>query len=85
MFYLATRAAADALGWSERVGSFTPGCEADFIVLDPQATPLIARRSERSETLEEQLFAFAMLGDDRVIGEVYVMGEAASAPASVAH
>ncbi|NUA29792.1 guanine deaminase [Cupriavidus basilensis] len=85
MFYLATRAAADALGWSERVGSFTPGCEADFIVLDPQATPLIARRSERSETLEEQLFAFAMLGDDRVIGEVYVMGEPASAPASAAH
>ncbi len=77
MFYLATRAAADALGWSERVGSFTPGCEADFIVLDPQATPLIARRSARSETLEEQLFAFAMLGDDRVIDQVYVMGEAA--------
>ncbi|AOY91266.1 guanine deaminase [Cupriavidus sp. USMAA2-4] len=76
MFYLATRAAADALGWSERVGSFTPGCEADFIVLDPQATPLIARRSARSETLEEQLFAFAMLGDDRVIDQVYVMGEA---------
>lgn len=85
MFYLATRAAADALGWSERVGSFTPGCEADFIVLDPQATPLIARRSERSASLEEQLFAFAMLGDDRVIGEVYVMGEAASVAASVAH
>ena len=54
-------------------------------MLDPQATPLIARRSERSETLEEQLFAFAMLGDDRVIDEVYVMGEPASAPASVAH
>ncbi len=85
MFYLATRAAADALGWSERVGSFTPGCEADFIVLDPQATPLIARRSERSETLEEQLFAFAMLGDDRVIGNVYVMGEAAGASAPAAH
>ncbi len=76
MFYLATRAAADALGWADRIGSFTPGCEADFIVLDPHATPLITRRSDRSETLEEQLFAFAMLGDDRVIDTVYVMGEA---------
>ena len=56
---------------------FVRGNEADFIVLDPQATPLLARRSARSETLEEQLFAFAMLGDDRVIDSVYVMGERA--------
>ncbi|MNL87759.1 guanine deaminase [compost metagenome] len=51
-------------------------------MLDPQATPLIARRSNRSETLEEELFAFAMLGDDRVIDSVYVMGEAAHVPAA---
>ncbi|CAG9176471.1 guanine deaminase [Cupriavidus pampae] len=76
MFYLATRAAADALGWADRIGSFEAGCEADFVVLDPDATPLISRRSSRSETLEEQLFAFAMLGDDRVIEDVYVMGQA---------
>ncbi|MGH8787957.1 MAG: guanine deaminase [Cupriavidus necator] len=82
MFYLATRAAAEALGWTDRVGSFGEGCEADFIVLDPKATPLIARRSSRSETLEEELFAFAMLGDDRVIDSVYVMGEAAHVPAA---
>ncbi|UIF87049.1 guanine deaminase [Cupriavidus sp. UYPR2.512] len=82
MFYLATRAAAEALGWTDRVGSFGEGCEADFIVLDPKATPLIARRSNRSETLEEELFAFAMLGDDRVIDSVYVMGEAAHVPAA---
>ena len=80
MFYLATRAAAEALGWSDRIGSFSEGCEADFIVLDPEATPLIARRSGRSETLEEQLFAFALLGDDRVIDSVYVMGEAVQTP-----
>jgi guanine deaminase len=82
MFYLATRAAAKALGWTDRVGSFGVGCEADFIVLDPKATPLIARRSNRSETLEEELFAFAMLGDDRLIDSVYVMGEAAHVPAA---
>jgi guanine deaminase len=85
MFYLATLGGARSMQLEGTIGNFVAGAEADFIVLDPQATPLIARRSERSETLEEQLFAFAMLGDDRVIGEVYVMGEAASAPASVAH
>lgn len=76
MFYLATRGAAEALGWADRIGSFSVGCEADFVVLDHEATPLIARRSSRSETLEEQLFAFAMLGDDRVVDNVYIMGEA---------
>ena len=81
MFYLATRAAAEALGWTGRVGSFSEGCEADFVVLDPKATPLIARRSNRSETLEEELFAFAMLGDDRVIDSVYIMGEPVRAAA----
>ena len=81
MFYLATRAAAEALGWTGRVGSFGEGCEADFVVLDPKATPLIARRSNRSETLEEELFAFAMLGDDRVIDSVYIMGEPVRAAA----
>ena len=39
----------------------------------------------RSTTLEEQLFAFALLGDDRAIERVYVMGEvAATAAASAA-
>lgn len=84
MFFLATRGAAEALGWADRIGSFTPGNEADFIVLDPAATPLLARRSERAATLEEQLFAFAMLGDDRVIDTVYVMGETAGAGAATA-
>ncbi|MGY8524980.1 guanine deaminase [Paracidovorax citrulli] len=79
MFYLATRAGAQALGWGDRVGSFQPGNEADFIVLDPAATPMLARRSARAETLEEQLFAFAMLGDDRAISDVYIMGEPAGA------
>lgn len=75
MFYLATRGAAEALGWADRIGSFEPGCEADFIVLDPGATPLVARRSERTETLEEQLFALALLGDDRIVAQTYLMGE----------
>lgn len=82
MFFLATRGAAEALGWADRIGSFAAGNEADVIVLDPAATPLIARRSERAATLEEQLFAFAMLGDDRVVDTVYVMGEAAGAPSA---
>jgi len=75
MFYLATRGGAEAMGWADRIGSFAVGNEADCVVLDPASTPLLARRSERCETLEEHLFALAMLGDDRAVDAVYVMGE----------
>ncbi|MEO8738337.1 MAG: guanine deaminase [Casimicrobiaceae bacterium] len=73
-FYLATRGAANALGLSDRIGSFAPGTEADFIVLDPDATPLLSRRFAMAETLAERLFALMILGDDRTIAATYVQG-----------
>ena len=75
MFYLATLGAARAMDLEGTIGSFTPGAEADFVVLDPQATPLMARRSAHCNTLEEQLFALALLGDDRTIFATYAMGK----------
>ncbi|MDO3559236.1 guanine deaminase [Ralstonia pseudosolanacearum] len=77
LFYLATRGAAEALGWQDRIGSFVPGAEADFIVLDPAATPLLARRNARAETLEAQLFSLALLGEDRAVAATYIQGEPA--------
>ena len=74
MFYLATLGAARSLQLDDTIGSFAAGCEADFIVVDPQATPLLARRSANTESLEEQLFALALLGDDRVIAATYSAG-----------
>jgi guanine deaminase len=75
MFWLATAGAAQALDLADRVGTLKPASEADFIVLDPQATPLLARRTARTGTLEELLFAFALLGDDRAIYETYAAGK----------
>jgi guanine deaminase len=74
MFYLATLGAARALQLEGTIGSFAPGAEGDFIVLDPKATPLLARRSARVENLEELLFALALLGDDRAIAATYSGG-----------
>lgn len=76
-FYLATLGAARALGKAEAIGSIAPGREADLVVLDPAATPLLARRMARAETLEERLFTLMMLGDDRAVAATYVLGEAA--------
>jgi guanine deaminase len=62
-----TAGAARALGLEGVVGNLQPGCEADFVVLNPQATPLLARKTAQAESLDELLFALIVLGDDRVI------------------
>ena len=74
MFYLATLGAARAMRLEGTIGNFAPGAEADFIVLDPKATPLLARRTAHSDTIEETLFALALLGDDRAIRATYAAG-----------
>ncbi|MEO8163827.1 MAG: guanine deaminase [Betaproteobacteria bacterium] len=74
-FYLATLGGAKALGLDDRIGSFAPGREADFVVLRMDSTPLIARRMKTAHTPAERLFALMMLGDDREIGATYIMGE----------
>ncbi|MCE3603354.1 guanine deaminase [Massilia sp. P8910] len=74
MFYLATLGAARSMQLEGTIGSFVAGAEADFIVLDPKATPLLARRTERCNNLEELLFALALLGDDRCIRATFAAG-----------
>ncbi|HEY4298313.1 MAG TPA: amidohydrolase family protein, partial [Paraburkholderia sp.] len=75
MFWLATAGAAAALDLADKVGTLAEGSEADFVVLDPAATPLLARRTAHVESLEELLFALATLGDDRAVFETCVAGE----------
>ena len=47
------------------IGNLQPGCEADFVVLDPKATPLLARKTAQAASLDELLFSLIVLGDDR--------------------
>jgi guanine deaminase len=62
-----TAGAAQALGLKGVVGNLQPGHEADFVVLNPQASPLLARRTQQASDLEELLFALIVLGDERVV------------------
>jgi guanine deaminase len=73
-FFLATLGAARILGLEHRIGTFKIGSEADFIVLDLGASPLIARRTAQSRTLTEKLLVLMSVGDDRVIGRTYILG-----------
>ncbi|MGI9284580.1 MAG: guanine deaminase [Pseudomonadales bacterium] len=73
-FYLATLGGARSLDMEDKIGNFESGKEADFIVLDKAATPLLEFRLAKCKNLFEQLFVFAMLGDDRAIKASYAAG-----------
>jgi guanine deaminase len=69
LWWLHTVGGAQSLGLAGTVGNLVPGAEADFVVLDPAATPLLARRTAAAQSLDELLFAFIVLADDRAVSE----------------
>ena len=75
--YLATLGGAQTLDLDDLIGNFKPGKEADFVVLDYDATPLLSKRLKRCKTLIEKIFVIQMLGDDRVVKNVHILGEEA--------
>ncbi len=77
LFYEMTLGGASALSMQQHVGNFAVGKEADFVVLDYSATPLLERRISVANSIEEKLFALIVLGDDRCTEATYLMGEAA--------
>ena len=44
-------------------------------LLDPQATPLLARRTAQSRSLSELLLVLMTLADDRAVAATYILGE----------
>ncbi len=74
-FYLATLGSATALGIEDRVGTFKVGHDADIVVLDPRATPLLNLRANVADTLEELLFVMMICADDRAIEATYIAGK----------
>ncbi|MEG3436701.1 guanine deaminase [Pannus brasiliensis CCIBt3594] len=80
--YLATLGGAKALELHDRIGNFEVGKEADFIVLDMRATPLMTFRNPapKPSTIEEladAAFTLMIMGDDRAIHATYIMGNLA--------
>jgi len=74
--YLATAGSAALLHIGDRIGALEVGQEADFVILDCAATPLLARRTAGAG-LAERLFALQILADDRAIARTYVLGDCA--------
>lgn len=77
LLWLATEGSARALRIDDRVGALRPGLAADIIVIDLASTPAIAQRAAQAETIWEAVFPTIMMGDDRAIKEVRILGEQA--------
>ena len=67
-----TAGAAQAMGLDGVVGNLLPGCEADFVVINPAATPLLARKTSIASNLDELMFSLIVLGDDRLIEKTVI-------------
>ncbi len=75
LWWLATAGSAAAMRHDDKIGRFAPGMEADLIILDPDATPVLAQRTQRAEDISDVLFALMILGDDRAIHQTWVNGK----------
>ena len=73
--YLATLGGARSLSLADKIGNLSVGKEADFLVFDLRATPLMDARINNSQHLFERLFVLMMLGDDRAVSETYIFGK----------
>jgi guanine deaminase len=74
LFFMSTLGNARALRIDDETGSLAIGKFADIIVLNPKATPVMAARHALSNSIEDVLFALALLGDDRGVVATYVAG-----------
>jgi len=76
-WFFATLGAARALELDDKIGNFEVGKEADFIVIDPDATLYLRYRHEKITDIFELLFMLMTLGRDTSIKATYIYGEPA--------
>ena len=74
LFYLVTLGGARALHIDQHVGSFEPGKEADFVILDAAETKHMMQRLDCARSLEEMLFIYIILGGAGNVRETWSMG-----------
>jgi guanine deaminase len=78
LWYLATLGGARALTLDGETGSLETGKSADFLVLNLDATPLLAMRTGRASSLEDLLAGLIFMGDDRAVDQSFIAGQRVS-------
>jgi guanine deaminase len=74
-FYMATLGGATALQLDSFIGNFQSGKEADFIVLNQEGPEEMKLRLKEVSHIEDILFTYQILGDDRCIEASIIMGK----------
>jgi guanine deaminase len=73
-----TLGAAQALCLDHEIGRLEPGCSADITVWDWSQDEAVGHRLSLARSLHERVFAWLMLGDERLLRSVVVAGQAVS-------
>ncbi|MEM1101665.1 MAG: guanine deaminase [Pseudomonadota bacterium] len=74
LLWLATEGSARVLHLEGTIGRLAVGAEADICVLDLASTPALAQRHDNAEAGWVAIFPTIMMGDDRAVADVWVMG-----------
>ena len=74
-FHLATLGGARALRLDHRIGNLQRGKDADFVILDLDATSLLSYRLQTCQQPKELLNVLNVLGDDRLVQATYAAGQ----------
>ncbi len=84
MLFLLTLGGARSLSLDQSIGNFEPGKEADFVVWNSRSTPIMDFRNQTPiqtwDDLNDRLFSLLMMGDDRSVDCVYILGDRVSVP-----
>ncbi len=79
MLFLLTLGGARSLSLDHKIGNFNVGKEADFVIWNPKATPLMALRNAAPmnnwDNINDRLFSLMMMGDDRSVEATYILGD----------
>lgn len=74
-FHRITLGNAQALGLADQLGSLDAGKYADLVLLDTEVTPLLSKRCQLAQTLDEKLFALMFLGGEQAIAATWIAGQ----------
>lgn len=76
LLHAATAGNAASLQLDHEIGRLEPGLMADVVAWDwAEAGSVLAHRLRRAESLHEKLFAWLMLGDERLLRRTWVAGQ----------
>lgn len=74
-YYSSTLGAAKSLNIDAFVGNLAQGKEADFILVDARLDKNISTRITDDTNIQDELFIYMTMGDDRIIHETHVAGK----------